>query len=198
MSRMYEIRASYDASTIVVWQAYPDRIADPAISQQKFVAPFSFNRMTWLKPSFAWMMHRSNWGQKSGQERVLAVRITRAGWEFALSQAVLTDPNPDVYPDHATWERAFKRARVHVQWDTERSLRGAALNRYSIQVGISRHLIHEYVDRWIVSIDDLTPTVRKMRELIRLGKHKQAQRLSPQEKVYPLPAEIDARLGAAR
>ncbi|MGW1086997.1 DUF4291 family protein [Streptomyces sp. NPDC002596] len=25
--------------------------------------------MTWIKPSFLWLMHRSNWAQKSGQER---------------------------------------------------------------------------------------------------------------------------------
>ena len=42
-------------------------------------------------------MHRSNWGQKSGQERVLAVRVTRVGWEKALSLAVLTSFEPGVF-----------------------------------------------------------------------------------------------------
>lgn len=46
------------------------------------------------------MMHRSGWASKPGQERVVAVRITRAGWEEALSQAVLTTPEPRVYGSH--------------------------------------------------------------------------------------------------
>ena len=46
--------------------------------------------MTWIKPSFLWLMERSNWGAKAGQEHTLAVRITRAGWEEALAQGVLT------------------------------------------------------------------------------------------------------------
>ena len=74
-----EIRANYDATGIVIYQAYREQIARPALASQRFVAPFSLNRMTWIKPSFLWMMERSNWGRKPGQEYVLAVRITRAG-----------------------------------------------------------------------------------------------------------------------
>ena len=67
-----EIRADYDRDTIVIYQAYSPAIADAALKAGRFVPPFSFHRMTWIKPSFLWLMHRSNWGQKSGQERVLA------------------------------------------------------------------------------------------------------------------------------
>lgn len=92
MPGLYEIRADYDSSTLVVYQAYPAAIAEPALERQRFVAPFSFERMTWIKPSFLWLMHRSNWGKKRGQERTLAVRIDRAGWEHALALGVLTSP----------------------------------------------------------------------------------------------------------
>lgn len=47
-------------------------------------------------------------------------------------------------------------AHVHVQWDTERSPRGAALDHYSIQIGLSRHIIREFVDSWILRIDDIS------------------------------------------
>ncbi|MBL8891477.1 MAG: DUF4291 family protein [Planctomycetaceae bacterium] len=30
-------------------------MAEPALKQQRFVAPFSFDRMTWIKPSFLWL-----------------------------------------------------------------------------------------------------------------------------------------------
>src|SRR5690242_19909602 len=112
-----QIRADFDASTVVVYQAYPAAIADPALAAGRFVAPFSFTRMTWIKPSLRWLMHRSNWARKPGQERILAVRITRTGWEQALSEAVLTGPEPAVYGSAAAWREAFSQTRVHVQWD---------------------------------------------------------------------------------
>ena len=195
MSELYEIRAVFDKKTILLWQAYGEKIAEAALTKQKFVEPFSFNRMTWLKPSFTWMMHRSNWGRKSGQERTLAVRITRSGWEKALARAVLTSPNKKVHQSRAQWEKDFKAAKVHVQWDTERTLRGAPMNIYSIQVGISRHLIQEYVDEWLVSIEDFTPQVKKIKNLIQSGKQTQAKRLILQEKTYPLLSKTQQRLG---
>ncbi len=74
-----EIRADYDARGITIYQAYGAAIALPAIREQRFVSPFSLARMTWIKPSFLWLMERSNWAQKSGQEFVLGVRISRSG-----------------------------------------------------------------------------------------------------------------------
>jgi len=87
---------------------------------------------------------------------------------------------------------------VHVQWDTERSLRGAPLNHYSIQVGISRHLIREFVDEWIVRIGDISSTVGKMRQLVKSGKEKNARRLLPSERVYPVDPQVAARILIAR
>src|SRR5262245_34865175 len=116
MPRHREIRADFDRDTIVVYQAYGPAIADAALRAQTFVPPFSFQRMTWIKPSFLWLMQRSNWGQKSGQERVLAVRIRRTGWEKALSLAVLTAFDPTAHASWAEWQEQFRQALVHVQW----------------------------------------------------------------------------------
>lgn len=191
----YEIRADYDKDTIVVYQAYLPPIADAALRAGTFVAPFSFGRMTWIKPSFLWLMARSHWGQKSGQERILAVRLTRAGWEEALGQAVLTHPEPSVYRDADDWRRQFESAIVHVQWDSERSLRGETLNHKSIQVGLSRHVIRTFVEEWITGIEDLTPLVCKLHQLMRDGQVGKAKALLPKEKIYPLDAAIGKRLG---
>jgi hypothetical protein len=194
MAAEYEIRANYDKDTIVVYQAYGPAIAEPALEQQRFVSPFSFHRMTWIKPSFLWLMHRSNWGRKKGQEKTLAVRIKRTGWDKALSLGVLTHPESSVYPSPSEWERQFKSAQVHIQWDTERSLRGAGLNHFSIQVGVSRHLIGEFVDEWIVEIEDWSPTVAKIRQLIRSGREKSAKRLLLPEHVYPVDSRVGKRI----
>lgn len=194
MAATREIRADYDADSIVVYQAYGDAIADPAVREQRFVAPFSFSRMTWIKPSFLWLMHRSNWGAKKGQSRTLRVRIKRAGWDEALALGVLTSPDGPVFTNARKWQRDFDRAHVHVQWDTERSLRGAALNHLSIQVGLSRHVIGKFVEDWIVRIEDLTPTVAKMRQLLRKGRASAAKKLLPAERVYPVDGPASARL----
>jgi hypothetical protein len=189
-----EIRADFNAETIVVYQAYGDAIADAALRAGTFVAPFSFNRMTWIKPSFRWLMHRSNWGQRSGQERILRLHVRRSGWDKALAIGVLTSPDGPVFGNAEYWQSAFESAHVNVQWDTERSPRGAALNHYSIQVGLSRHIIRELVDTWISKIEDFTPSVRKLYELVHNGRTKEAARLMPRERVYPVPSQVARRL----
>lgn len=194
MPAVYEIRANYDRDTIVIYQAYSDNIADVALKLQRFASPFSFHRMTWIKPSFLWLMHRSNWGQKAHQQRTLAVHISRAGWEKALSLGTLTHPERSVFPNASVWETEFANSPVHIQWDTERSLRGAGLNHFSIQVGIGRQMIQEYVDQWIVRIEDLTTTVSKIRDLLKSGDEKNAKRHLPSERVYPIEPRIGDRI----
>lgn len=194
MTQEREIRALYDRDTIVMYQAYCPQIADPAIARQKFVSPFSFHRMTWIKPSFLWMMHRSKWGRKSNQQRTLAVHISRAGWDKALSLGVLTHPEPSVFPHAGDWEAEFKGEAVHIQWDTERSLRGNSLNHFSIQVGISRHLIREFVENWIVRIEDVSPDVAKIRDFLKSGREQQARKLLPPERVYRVNSSIAKRI----
>jgi hypothetical protein len=189
-----EIRADFDRETIVIYQAYSAAIADAALEARRFVAPFSFYRMTWIKPSFLWLMHRSNWGQKSGQERVLAVRLKRASWEKALSLAVPTSFEPSVFRSPEEWREQFEQAQVHLQWDPERSLRGAGLPSYSIQVGLSRHVIREYVEEWVTRIEDFTPRVRKIRELLQRGQADKTKRHLPPERVYPVGPELARRL----
>jgi Domain of unknown function (DUF4291) len=86
------IRAAYSARTITIYQAYSPEIAGQAVRAGTFVPPFSRDRMTWIKPSFGWMMHRSGWGAKPGQERILAVDISRSGFEAhpCASNGILT------------------------------------------------------------------------------------------------------------
>src|SRR5581483_5383318 len=195
MPQEFEIRADYDASTIVVYQAYRAEIALPAVAHNRFVPPFSLQRMTWIKPSFLWMMERSNWARKSGQEYVLAVRITRAGWEEALSLAVLSTYRPGVYADYDDWKARMAGALVVVQWDPERTIHGKSLPYKSIQVGLSRRIIQRYVEEWSVEIGDMTPLVRKLDALIRSGDADKAQAQLPRERIYGVPPAIGRRLG---
>lgn len=187
---MYTVRANYNRDTITMYQAYGEPIAKPALEAQTFVSPFSMKRMTWIKPSWNWLMHRSAWGTKKNQEHILAIEISMEGWIKALDAAVLTEFVPQVHASREQWREAFEQAKVHVQWDTERSMRGAALDHYSIQVGLSRHMIDRYVEDWIVGIQDMTPTVRKIRRLMREGKGDQARRHTPAEREWVAPVDL--------
>jgi hypothetical protein len=190
-----EIRANSDRETIVVYQAYRSAIADAALDAGRFVAPFSFGRMTWIKPSFLWLMERSNWGRKSDQERILGIRIRQSGWEQALSQAVLTSCEARVHGTYDEWHKQFEAAKVHVQWDPERTIYGTKLQYRSIQVGLSRHIIHDYVGEWIIELKDLTPLVHKIRRLCDEGHFQRARDLLPAERKYPVSVDVKRRLG---
>lgn len=111
----------YDAETITVYQAFGAQIAGPAAARGRFPGAFRRERMTWIKPSFLWMMYRCGWASKPGQERVLAVRITRAGFEWALLHAAIAHFDAGIHTDQDEW-RASLRAPVRVQWDPERDL----------------------------------------------------------------------------
>lgn len=192
----FEIRADYKNDTLVVYQAYNKVIATSALENQKFCAPFSFNRMTWIKPSFLWMMERSNYGQKSNQEYTLAIHIKRDAWEKALHKAILTSPEKRVYPNPKSWEKDFENAEIYVQWDPERNIKGTKLNYRSIQVGISRYLIEEFNEEWIVKIEDYTPLVKKIASFTKSGDFDKAKKLLPVEKAYPLSEELARKIGA--
>jgi hypothetical protein len=97
------VRAAYTDQTITVYQAYAPPIADAAVRAGTFVPPFSRDRMTWIKPSFGWMMHRSGWADKPGQEHVLAIEITRAGFEWALAHSCLSHYEPGQHDSPRAW-----------------------------------------------------------------------------------------------
>src|SRR5689334_4441636 len=90
------ILAQFDADTVVVYQAYRPAIGRFAAANQRFGGEFSFNRMSWIKPNFLWMMYRSGWGTKEGQEVTLAVRLRRVGFDAILERAVHSSYVPEV------------------------------------------------------------------------------------------------------
>jgi hypothetical protein len=94
------IRAAFSPDTVRVYQAYRPEIAEAALEAGTFVPPFSMGRMTWIKPSFNWMMYRCGFARKAGQEIVLGIDITRAGFEWALEHAVLSHYEPSIHSSH--------------------------------------------------------------------------------------------------
>jgi hypothetical protein len=185
-----QIRARFTDTTLTVYQAYPPEIAAAALAAGRFCPPFRRGRMTWIKPSFRWMMYRCGWTRKPGQERVLAAEITRAGFEWALAHACPSGFDPRLHADRATWNRQLRASPVRIQWDPERSLRLAPLPHRSLQVGLSGEAVHRYVDEWLVRLTDVTPVVRAARDRLTTGDDAGAAALLPVERPYPLPPDV--------
>jgi hypothetical protein len=192
-----QVRAVFDDQTITVYQAYSATIAVPAAAAGSFAGtPFKPDRMTWIKPSFLWMMYRSGWATKPDQEHVLAIRITRTGFEEALSQACLSHFDHDVYADHAAWEERKRTSPVRIQWDPERDLALNPLAWRSLQVGLGGKAANDYLHRWIVRIDDITTHVRDLHDHLTAGRTDAVHAGLPTEHPYPLSPDLAQIIGA--
>jgi hypothetical protein len=176
------ILAQYDDASIVVYQAYRPAIGHFAARHGYFGGEFSFSRMSWIKPNFLWMMYRSGWGRKEGQEVTLAVRIQRAGFDELLRLAVPSTYQKDRYSSEAEWKRAGEEAQVRVQWDPDHDPSGAPLARRAIQLGLRGEVLARYAREWIVQIEDISDFVAEQREHAH-GDY--AQLIVPRERLYP-------------
>ena len=112
------ILAQYDDDSIVVYQAYNDEIAKVIVKCQNFhskdchAAGFKFARMTWIKTNFLWMMYRSGWATKPNQDRIIAITVSREGFDSILSSAVSSKK--------ACENKEFDLVRL--QWDPDHEL----------------------------------------------------------------------------
>ncbi|CAM5326356.1 DUF4291 domain-containing protein [Streptomyces narbonensis] len=186
----YRIRALHTPDTVTVYQAYRPEIGLPAARDGRFPATWKRDRMTWIKPSFLWMMYRCGWAAKEGQETVLAVEITREGFEWALRNACLSHYARGFHPDQASWKRQLKQAPARVQWDPERDLHLRPLPYRSLQLGLSGEASRRYADEWTVSVTDVTPLAHDVHALVRADDPASAARLLPREEPYPAPAGL--------
>jgi hypothetical protein len=193
-----QIRAFYTGSTIRVYQAYSDKIADTALRHGTLVSPpFKMERMTWIKPSFLWMMYRSDWGKKeSGQSRILAIDITREGFEWALEHSLISHKAKD-YTNKEEWLKIKNTTPVRIQWDPERDLHSQPLEYRSIQIGLSKEAVSLYVNKWIQKIIEVTKLATEIHSLLEKNKLTEASSLLPKEIGYPVPNKLKDHLEIA-
>jgi hypothetical protein len=192
-----QVHAVFDEQAIVVYQAYSPMIAERALAAGRLVPPFKLDRMTWIKPSFLWMMYRCGWATEPGQERVLAVTITRAGFEWALANSCLSHHDPTVYSSEQAWTERKNTSPVRVQWDPERNLNLDPQPHRAIQIGLSGEAARNYVTDWTIRIDDVTDLAHDIHQLIAVGDLDLAAAKLPDEQPYPLPDQIRASIGAS-
>lgn len=188
-----KILAQFNDSTIRVYQAYNNKIADEVVRLGTFGPSFKIERMTWIKPSFLWMMYRSGWATKKDQERILAIDIKRTGFHELLENAVLAKFKEGVYGSNEDWKSLLEISEVRCQWDPDRDIYGNPLDRRAIQLGLKGNMVKNYVNDWIVKITDITEEVRGLRESIQLQTFEAS--MLPSEREYPLEEGTRTILG---
>jgi Domain of unknown function (DUF4291) len=159
------VLAQFDDETVLVYQAYHPDIGRYAAEHGRFGGPFSYSRMSWIKPNFLWMMYRSGWGTKVGQETTLSVRLRRSAFDSILEQAVPSSFDPTSYSTEAEWRDAVAASDVRLQWDPDHDPSGANVERRAIQLGLRGPILASYARDWIVDIEDISDFVAAQRPL---------------------------------
>ncbi|NEN90988.1 MAG: DUF4291 domain-containing protein [Okeania sp. SIO3H1] len=188
------ILAQFDENSVVVYQAYRPEIGNFAASKGYFGGEFSLNRMSWIKTNFLWMMYRSGWGSKTGQEIILAVSIKRTAFDEILTKGVHSKFIPTIYKTQEEWKEVVKRSPVRLQWDPDHNPMGQKVERRAIQLGLRGEALRNYSRDWIVKIENITEFVQQQR--IYREPSKWTDLITPKENVYPVEnSEIIHKLG---
>jgi hypothetical protein len=187
-----QVLAAYDDEGVVVYQAFKPSIVEAALAQGRFGRGFNRERMTWIKPSFGWMLYRSGYATKHHQERILKIRLRRDGFLAILDRAVPTSYDRALYPSEQAWKEALDRSEVRVQWDPDRDLTLQPLDRRAIQLGLSGRTVHQYVDEWLLGLEDVTSLARAIEKAVQ---EKRPLPPIPEERPLPLDADLRAHLG---
>jgi hypothetical protein len=190
------ILAHYDADAVIVYQAYRSSIGRYAAEHGAFGGDFSYSRMSWVKPNFLWMMYRSGWGTKEGQEVTLALRLRREFFDALLGQAVPSSWDRDQLATEEEWTRAVGRSAVRLQWDPDHHPSGGKLERRAIQLGLRGEVLEAFGRRELVKVMDVSEFVAEQRSLLSSGGV--SALVTPRERVYrPADPAVAARLRLA-
>lgn len=176
------IMAQFDQQKIIVYQAYRPGIGKFAVLNQRFGGDFKMDRMTWIKPNFLWMMYRSGWGTKEGQEITLAIHLKREAFENYLRSSVKSSFDASQFQEYALWKQAVDQSDSRLQWDPDHDPYGEKLERRAVQIGLRRQLVTAYVNDDILEIEDISAFVAEQR--MHVNDKALDQLITPEESIY--------------
>ena len=190
------ILAQFDDDAVVVYQAYRAAIGRFAAEHGYFGGEFSFERMSWIKPNFLWMMYRSGWGTKESQEVTLAIWLKRSAFDAMLNEAVHSTFVADAYGNENAWKEAVTNSNVRLQWDPDHDPTGAKVERRAVQLGLRGSALARFAREWIVRIEDISEFVAAQRENAVPISHERL--VVPCELPYPVNEAIRSRISGVR
>ncbi len=163
-----QIIGSMEAENIIVYQAFNSHIAAYAVANQKFGGnDYSFNRMSWIKPGFLWMMYRAGWATKENQERILKISFPMVHFKTILSQATFSSYKKESYSSEEIWRAALEKTEVRLQWDPDHDPFGNKQTRKAMQIGMKGAILKKFCTEWIIKIEDITDYVKEAFEKVK-------------------------------
>lgn len=184
-------------NSLIVYQAFNPAIAEWAVAHQQFGGPhYSFNRMSWIKPGFLWMMHRAGWAAKEQQQHILAITLPLEHFKTILKEATITMYDPAFFSSQEEWKRELDRTEVRLQWDPDHDPYGQKQERKAIQIGMKGKMLKRFCTEWITGIEDITSFVKTQHQKVLAGKLDELE--LPLEDVISLnDEEIEKRTGVS-
>ncbi|WP_121812854.1 DUF4291 domain-containing protein [Mucilaginibacter kameinonensis] len=156
---------------IVVYQAYKKSISRFAVENQFLGgSEYSYNRMSWIKPNFLWMMYRCGWAEKENQESVLALWIQKKDFEAILNEAAISSFNPKYHDSHEQWRADLADKEVRLQWDPDHDPYGRKQERRAIQLGLKGEMLENFGKKQISRIEDITGFVKQQKQSLDTGR----------------------------
>jgi hypothetical protein len=180
------LRAHFDDTTVTVLQSHAVELAEQVVAAGRFNVPgWHPGRTTRFRLSLGSALLRSERGMKPGRERLLAVKLSRSGFDELLNMAVLDDYVPALYPSRHAFRLATRFAQVLVSWHDDVDADGVELGAATVRVALRESALRAFTERWVVAVEDWTP-------LLAPGAELPAFELRP----YPLLPAIARQLGA--
>ncbi|MCC6370383.1 MAG: DUF4291 domain-containing protein [Bacteroidia bacterium] len=166
-----QIIGQTENNNIIVYQAFNLGIAEYAIKNQKFGGEhYSFNRMSWIKPGFLWMMYRAGWAAKEHQQKILAISLPLEHFITVLSEATISSYSEEYFDSHEEWKNELSKTEVRLQWDPDHDPFGNKQIRKAIQLGMKSEILKKFCTEWITKIEDITPYVKQEYEKVKTNR----------------------------
>jgi hypothetical protein len=190
-----QIIGQSNGENIIVYQAFNPNIATYAVDNQRFVGShYSFNRMSWIKPNFLWMMYRAGWAQKEGQERILAITLPLVHFQKILAEATISSYDESLFESYDIWKNELAKTEVRLQWDPDHNPHGVKQERKAIQLGMKGKILEQFCTEWITKIEDITPFVQEQFAFVKANQLEKL--LVPMERIVTISDEkITKRIG---
>ena len=190
------VYAHYDEEGVFVYQAFRPKIVEEAVRKRTFGKGFGLERTSWIKPSFSWTLRRSKYASKNRMQAIAKVKITHEAFLGILKQSIETHFNPENFDSEFDWEDSLNKAKVIHQWDPERDLTGRKLDKQAIQIGLRAEILKEYVNTFIIGVEDVTDLAVQIGKAVKSRSSKIPE--VPVEQEYKIEPDLFKSLGCIK
>lgn len=150
--------ACFDPEVVTVFAAHQPEIGAWAAANGTLGGPaWAGDRVARFRLSLPRVMSRSERGERTGKEVVLALAIRREGFDSVLRQAVHWREYPAaIFDTPGKWRLATRYTEVVVDFAPDCRPDGSDLPRMTPRFGVRGHALKRLLKDWVVGVTDLT------------------------------------------